>query len=102
MHRLSNESKWEWTGLLAATQAGGAYRIWGKWEISKLILKSEIKVVLKDKLKLLKIFEKQAEGKKQTIIQIKDTNQFPGSRQKEYKISLFSCFSVLRQKKIQP
>ena len=64
MHRLSNESKWEWTGLLAATQAGGAYWIWGKWEISKLILKSEIKVVLKDKLKLLKILEKQAEGKK--------------------------------------
>ena len=63
MHGLSNESKWEWTGLLAATQAGGAYRIWSKWEISKLILESEIKVVLKDKLKLLKILEKQAEGK---------------------------------------
>lgn len=40
--------------------------------------------------------------KEKKIIQIKDTNQFPGSRQEEYRISLFSCFSVSRQKKIQP
>lgn len=57
---------------------------------------------MKDKLNLLKILEKQAKGKKQTMIQIKDIQQFPGSRQEEYRISLFSYFSVSRQKKINP
>lgn len=66
--------------------------------MSKLILKSEFKVVLKDKLKLLKILEKHNLKKKKTIIQIKNTSQFARSRQEQYRISLFSCFTVSRQK----